>query len=60
MCTKKGVAAIQVADKVGCRCPYLGENLCSSGSGCSSVQVVDVGDNTVDWEGFGMITPQGG
>ena len=53
-------AAIQVVEQGGYRCPYLGENLCSSGSGGPSVQVGDVGDNTAYWDGFGLITPQGG
>ena len=43
----------------GCGCPELGENLFGSGSGGHAVQVRDVGNDTVRWEFWGHIPPQG-
>ena len=41
-------------------CPDLEKDLCGGGPGSLSVWVGDVGDDTVQWEGFGRILPQGG
>ena len=51
---------VQCVEQGGRECLDLGENLRSSSSCGPDVLVVDVGDETTYWEGFGRIMPQGG
>ena len=53
-------AADQSVDQGGCILPDLGPDLLGGGSVRHSLRVGDVGHDTVYWEGFGNITPQGG
>ena len=53
-------AAVYGVDQVGCRCPDLGGNVRGGGSGGHAVQLGDVVDDTMHWEGVGRISPQGG
>ena len=51
---------VQCVEQVGRRCPDPGENLHGGGSDVPAVRYRDVGDATVHWEDFGLISPQGG
>ena len=53
-------ANISVADQGGIRCPDFGKYLRGGGSGVHALRVVDVGNDTKLWEGFGRIPPRGG
>ena len=44
----------------GYECPYLGSDLCVSGSVVHASRVGYVGHDNVHWESFGWIPPQGG
>ena len=51
---------VQGVEQGGCRYLDLGENLSGGGSGGPDLRVGDVGDDTIYWENFGQISPQGG
>ena len=53
-------AAGEVAEQGRCGCPDLGVDLLGVGSVGHVVRVVDVGGESLNWEGVGWIPPQGG
>ena len=44
----------------GCGCPDLGPDILGGGAGSQDLRVGEMGNDTVHWEGFGQIPPQGG
>ena len=52
--------AVSGAKQGGSRCMDLEVDLHGGGLGGHDIRVVDVGNDTVHWEGFGQIPPQGG